>query len=116
MPTTTPPASHVDLLERPIFAHLATIRPDGSPQSSVMWFEWDGAHLGFTHTNTRQKFRNLARDGRVAISIADPDNPYRFLEVRSEVDVIEADPTGGYYNHLSERYGSGATVRTLRYG
>jgi len=42
---TEVPASHADLLERPLFAHLATIRPDGAPQSSVMWFIWDGSQV-----------------------------------------------------------------------
>lgn len=111
MPERTPPVSHADLLDRPIFAHLATIRPDGAPQSSVMWFEWDGEHLSFTHTKTRQKFRNLSREGRVAVSLVDPDNAYRFLEVRGEVDTIEDDPTGAFYNRLSERYSSGRSVR-----
>ncbi|MQA86406.1 MAG: hypothetical protein GEV03_17675 [Streptosporangiales bacterium] len=72
-PSSTPPATHSDLLSRRLFAHLATVRPDGSPQSSVMWFEWDGEHLKFTHTRTRQRFRNPAAEPRVAISVADPD-------------------------------------------
>ena len=66
------PASHADLLERPVFAHLATVRPDRSPQSSVIWFAWDGSRIRLTHTSTRQKFANLAREPRVALSIADP--------------------------------------------
>jgi hypothetical protein len=50
MATTTLPESHADLLVSPNFAHLATVRPDGSPQSSVMWFDWDGSRLRLTHT------------------------------------------------------------------
>src|SRR5882672_5927926 len=99
------PASHVDLLEKPLFAHLATVRPDGSPQSSVMWFGWDGSRVKFTHTRTRQKFRNLAHDARVAFSIRDEGNPYRFLEVRGEVESIESDPGGAFYVTLQRRYG-----------
>ena len=86
MTTPNVPPTHVDLLEKPLFAHLATVRPDGAPQSSVMWFGWDGSRVKFTHTRTRQKFRNLAHDARVAFSIRDETNPYRFLEVRGEVD------------------------------
>ncbi len=98
------PASHVDLLERPMFAHLATVRPDGAPQSSVMWFAWDGSRIRMTHTSTRQKFANLAREPRVALSIADPDDQYRFLEVRGTVEKIEDDPGGEFYRSLQRRY------------
>jgi PPOX class probable F420-dependent enzyme len=88
------PASHADLLDRPTFAHLATVRPDGAPQSSVMWFAWDGSRIRLTHTRTRQKFVNLTAEPRVALSIADPDNQYRFLEIRGTVEKIEDDPGG----------------------
>ncbi|MTD12625.1 TIGR03618 family F420-dependent PPOX class oxidoreductase [Nakamurella sp. YIM 132087] len=100
------PGSHADLLERPLFAHLATVRPDGSPQSSVMWFDWNGEVLRFTHTSNRQKFANLKHEPHVAISIVDPDNGYRFLEVRGVVESTEADPEGAFYRSLQERYGN----------
>ena len=99
------PASHVDLLERPLFAHLATVRPDGDPQSSVMWFAWDGSRIRLTHTRTRQKFANLAREPRVALSIADPDDQYRFLELRGTVEKIEDDLGAEFYRSLQRRYG-----------
>jgi PPOX class probable F420-dependent enzyme len=99
------PASHVDLLERPLFAHLATVRPDGALQSSVMWFAWDGSRIRMTHTRTRQKFANLAREPRVAISVADPDDQYRFLELRGTVEKIEDDPGAQFYRSLQHRYG-----------
>ena len=83
--STVLPESHADLLERPLFAHLATIRPDGSPQSSVMWFSWDGQLARFSHTSNRQKYRNLLADGRVSFHVQDPDNAYRTLEVRGQV-------------------------------
>lgn len=102
-----PPESHQDLLEKPTFAHLATIRPDGSPQSSVMWFDWDGERIRMTHTKTRQKFRNLADEPRVALSIADPDDGYRFLEVRGVVEsVVDDDAQASFYQSLQQRYGN----------
>jgi PPOX class probable F420-dependent enzyme len=99
------PDSHVDLLEKPLFAHLATVRPDGGPQSSVMWFAWDGSRIRLTHTRTRQKFANLANEPRVALSIADPDDQYRFLEIRGSVETIEDDPGAEFYRSLQRRYG-----------
>jgi PPOX class probable F420-dependent enzyme len=101
-----PPESHADLLDKPTFAHLATVRPDGSPQSSVMWFAWDGELIRMTHTKTRQKFRNLAEEPRVALSIADPDDQYRFLEVRGTVEsVVDDDAEASFYQSLQKRYG-----------
>jgi PPOX class probable F420-dependent enzyme len=100
------PASHADLLEKPLFAHLATVRPNGAPQSSVMWFAWDGSRIRMTHTSTRQKFANLEHEPRVAMSIADPDDPYRSLEVRGTVESIEDDVDGAkFYRSLQHRYG-----------
>ncbi len=105
MPTTLPD-SHGDLLERPLFAHLATIRPDGAPQSSVMWFTWDGERLRLTHTKTRQKFANLQHEPRVALSIADPDDEYRFIEIRGTVEsIVDDDERASFYKSLQVRYG-----------
>lgn len=99
------PETHADLLQKPVFAHLATVRPDGAPQSSVMWFSWDGQRIRMTHTKTRQKFRNFAAEPRVALSIADPEDQYRFLEVRGVVEKIEDDDaTASFYRSLQRRY------------
>jgi hypothetical protein len=85
------PGSHVDLPERPTFAHLATVRPDRSPPSSVMWFAWDGSRIHLTHTRTWQKFANLTHEPRVALSIA---------EIRGIVEKIEDDPGAEFYLSL----------------
>lgn len=104
--STTIPESHLDLLGKRGFAHLATVGGDGSPQSTPMWFDWDGEHLLFSTLRIRQKSRNLVRDGRVAVSITDPDNPYRYLQVRG-VATIE-DDDGRLIHALVAKYlGSG---------
>jgi len=106
-----PSESHADLLDQPTFAHLATVRPDGSPQSSVMWFAWDGERIRMTHTKTRQKFRNLANEPRVALSIADPADQYRFLEVRGVVEsIVDDDAEASFYQALQKRYGQSYPV------
>jgi len=102
---TIVPTDHRDLLERPIVCHLATVRPDGTPQVNPMWFVADGDTVRFTHTDQRQKFRNLEKNRHVAISISDPDNPYRYLEVRGKLDEIVPDPEGAFYRELAVRYG-----------
>jgi PPOX class probable F420-dependent enzyme len=105
MHSETLPESHADLLERPLFAHLATVRPDGTPQSNIMWYAWDGEVLRMTHTKTRQKFRNLAHQPKLALSVADPGNQYRYLEVRGTVESIEDDDAqASFYQRLQERY------------
>jgi PPOX class probable F420-dependent enzyme len=104
MPSPEVPASHQDLLDRPLFAHLATVRPDGSPQSSVMWFSWDGTQARFSHTRTRQKYRNLVNEPRCSFHVQDPDNPYRTLEVRGRVESMVPDVDAAFYRSLQERY------------
>jgi PPOX class probable F420-dependent enzyme len=101
-----PPESHLDLLERPLFAHLATVRQDGGPQVNPMWFLWDPAEevIKLTHTKTRHNYRYIQADPRVALSITDPDDQYRYLQVRGIVEKVEDDPTGAFYNVLSTRY------------
>lgn len=99
-----PPPSHTDLLERPLFAHVATVRPDGTPQTNPMWYEWDGERIRLTHTKTRQKFRNLVHEPRLSLSITDPDDPYRFLEVRGLVERVEDDADASFYRSLQRRY------------
>jgi PPOX class probable F420-dependent enzyme len=100
------PPDYRDLLERPLFGHLATLRPDGSPQVNPMWFVWDGTHLRFTTTSTRQKHRNVTADPRVSVSVNDPDQPYRYLELRGKVVAIEPDPTAALFTELASRYGA----------
>ncbi len=83
------------ILQSKQFAHLATIRPDGSPQSSPMWFVWDG-----------EKYRNIRRDPRIAVSITDVNDPYIYAEFRGVVERIEEDPSGAFYETLAKRYGA----------
>jgi PPOX class probable F420-dependent enzyme len=99
------PESHEDLLTRPLFVHLATIGPNGAPQVQPIWQIWDGEVLRFTTTTGRQKHRNVTADPHVAISVNDPDKPYRYLEIRGIVEAIEPDPEGDFFDVLANRYG-----------
>ncbi|MDX3188481.1 PPOX class F420-dependent oxidoreductase [Streptomyces sp. MN03-5084-2B] len=99
------PDSHRDLLERPLYAHLATIRPDGRPQVNPMWFAWDGEYVRFTNTTVRQKYKNVTAHPEVALSINDPEQPYRYLEVRGTVERIDDDSSGAFFGELASRYG-----------
>jgi PPOX class probable F420-dependent enzyme len=101
-----PPPTHIDLLERPLFAHMATVRADGAPQVNPMWFLWepDQQVIKLTHTKTRHNYRYIQSQPRVALSITDPDDPYRYLQVRGVVEKVEDDPTGTFYQTLQQRY------------
>lgn len=108
MPTLeeTIPADYRRLLELPLYGHLGTIRPDDTAQVTPMWFEFDGEHLRFTHTIKRQKYRNLRHNPSMALSIIDPDDPFRYLEVGGKLVAIEPDPEGAFYVRLQNRYGN----------
>lgn len=98
------PEGYRDLLETNALIHVATIGPDGEPQSNPVWFDWDGENIKFSQTKTRQKYKNVDRDPRIAVSLVDPENPYRYLEVRGEVTEIEEDPNNDFINAMAKKY------------
>lgn len=100
----TIPAERADILTKRSFGHVATLGPQGEPQSNPVWIDWDGRVLKISQTTTRQKYHNLKRDSRVAVSVHDPDNPYRYLELRGSVDEIEADRDNAFINKLAQKY------------
>jgi PPOX class probable F420-dependent enzyme len=101
-----PPESHRDLLERPLFAHFATVTPSGAPRVNPMWFLWDDDQgvVKLTHTDQRHNFRNVQKNPRVALSITDPDDQYRYIQVRGVIERVDKDPTGAFYQSLQQRY------------
>ncbi len=98
------PEGYKDFLESTALVHVATPGPDGEPQNTPVWFDWDGEHLKFNQTKTRQKYRNVSRDPRIALSMVDPGNPYRYLEIRDEVVRIEEDPNTDFINSMAKKY------------
>ncbi|MFN8661484.1 MAG: PPOX class F420-dependent oxidoreductase [Thermomicrobiales bacterium] len=96
---------YADLLQSAALAHIATIGPKGEPQSSPLWFGWDGEFLRFAQlVGSDRKRRNLERDPRVAISIVDPANIYRYVEVRGVVERIEPDVDRAFINAMAQKY------------
>ncbi len=99
------PSNYLDLLERPLLAILATIMPDGSPQATPLWFDFDGQYVRINSAKGRVKDRNMRRDPRVALVIVDDQNPYRYLQIRGRVvEIIEGDVARLHINELSQRY------------
>ncbi|MGI8309568.1 PPOX class F420-dependent oxidoreductase [Saccharopolyspora hattusasensis] len=98
------PQDRQDILNKRAFGHVATIGPHGEPQSSPVWIDWDGQYLKFSQTKTRQKYRNLKREPRISVSVHDPDEPYRYVEVRGKVTKIEDDPGNAFLNKMAKKY------------
>jgi PPOX class probable F420-dependent enzyme len=90
------PASHLDLLVRPICGVLTTMLPDGQPQSSLMWVDHDGECARVNTTLERRKGRNLIANPRVSLLVVDPDDTGRFLQIRGDAELI----TDGALEHL----------------
>ena len=98
------PEGYKDLFEKKSFAHLATVNPDGSPQNTPVWLEFDGTHILINSSKGRKKDRNMRTDARVALSILDPDNAYRYLEVRGRVVDITTEGGIDQINKLAKKY------------
>ncbi|MGH7881657.1 MAG: PPOX class F420-dependent oxidoreductase [Candidatus Dormibacteraceae bacterium] len=98
--------SHRDILEARGLAYIATIGPKQSPQVSPTWYLWDGEkqQLLISLTTNRQKYHNLKREPRLAICLMDPENPYRYIEMRGSVESIEADENHRLINALAKKY------------
>jgi PPOX class probable F420-dependent enzyme len=98
------PDKYLDLFDKKIFAGLATVMPDGSPQVTPVWIDFDGENLLVNTAAGRQKDKNLQREGRVALMLVDPDNPYRYLEVRGQVAERTHDGADDHINKMAKKY------------
>jgi PPOX class probable F420-dependent enzyme len=98
------PEKYEDLLNKKAFAQLATIMPDGTPQVSPVWFEFDGKNILINSAKGRVKDRNMRRDPRVGLDIQDPDNPYRHVSIRGRVVQITEDGADAHIDKLTKKY------------
>lgn len=98
------PSEFQDLLDKPIVVTLATTMPDGTPQTSPVWFSWDGEYVLINTARGRAKDENMTERRHVSILSVDPQNPYRYLEVRGEVADITEEGGVDHINFLSGRY------------
>ena len=98
------PDTFRDFFTRPVLAHLATLMPDGTPQVTPVWIDYDGKHVIVNTAEGRVKDRNLKRDGRVAIAIMDPDNPYRYLGVEGKVAEVTKNGADAHIDKMAKKY------------
>ncbi len=98
------PERFLDLFEKQAFAHVATLMADGSPQVTPVWCDLKDGMLRFNSATGRTKDRNVRRDPRVAIEISDPENPYRYLQIRGRVVEITRDGADKHIDELTQKY------------
>jgi hypothetical protein len=100
------PDTLVDMLawESKALAHIATIGPDGGPQSSPVWFDWDNDQLRVSLYDSSQKMRNLKRNPRLSVSIVDPANAYRYIEIRGVAVLFEPDTGLEFITRMAGKY------------
>ncbi|MCC6147377.1 MAG: PPOX class F420-dependent oxidoreductase [Anaerolineaceae bacterium] len=104
MATKNIPENYLDLFEKRAFCHLATLMPNGQPQVNPVWVDYDGEYILINTSRGRQKDRNIQRDPRVTVEISDPDNPYRYLEVRGRVAEAVEEGAVEHIDKLAKKY------------
>lgn len=105
------PDSHRDLFAAGVHGVLSTLFPDGSPQSSVVWVDYDGRHVLLNTTLQRRKGRNMRADPRVTLLVVDPVNTVRWVEVRGRVVQLTTEGAEVHADALAARYSGGRLQR-----
>ncbi|MFQ5902654.1 MAG: PPOX class F420-dependent oxidoreductase [Candidatus Binatia bacterium] len=100
----TSPEHYRDLFAKKAFAHLATVMADGSPQVTPVWCDYDGTHIRVNSAKGRLKDRNMRYNKKVALSIMDPENPYRHLSLRGEVEEVTEQGADAHIDLLTKKY------------
>lgn len=98
------PEQYKDLFQKKAFASLATLMPDGRPQVTPVWVDLDGSHIRINSAKGRVKDKNMRRNKKVALSIFDPDNPYRHLAVQGQVVDITEQGADAHIDALAKKY------------
>jgi PPOX class probable F420-dependent enzyme len=103
-PMASIPQSHADLLSKPAIASFATINPDGSPQVTPVWNDFDGTNILINTARGRKKTRNLDGNKRVALAIFDPQNPYRYLGIQGHVVEMTENGADAHIDKMAKKY------------
>jgi PPOX class probable F420-dependent enzyme len=98
------PEALLSLLKQPSIGNLATVMPDGSPQVTQTWVDTDGKNVLINTVRGHQKVRNIERDPRVAVTVADRENPNRYFQVRGRVVSVTTDGAVEHIESLAQRY------------
>ncbi|MCH7660986.1 MAG: PPOX class F420-dependent oxidoreductase [Euryarchaeota archaeon] len=98
------PEEYEELFGQKTFAHFATLMEEGTPQVTPVWVDYDGEHVLINTARGRQKERNVARDPKVGVSILDPNDPYRFISIRGEVEELTEEGAVEHIDSLARKY------------
>jgi PPOX class probable F420-dependent enzyme len=99
------PESHLDLFSgKKAFASLATVMPDGSPQVTPVWFDYQDGKVRVNTARGRVKDRNMTKNARVALDVMDPDNPYRHVQIRGVVADATEEGADAHIDSLTKKY------------
>ncbi len=101
---STIPQNFQDLFTKKAFAQLATLMPDGSPQVTPVWCDYDGNYIRINTAKGRVKDKNMRKNKRVALALMDPDNPYRYMAVRGEVEELTEEGADAHIDLLAKKY------------
>ena len=98
------PQKYLDLFQKKSFGAFTTLMADGSPQTTPVWVDHQGGEIWVNSALGRQKDKDVRRDPRVALSIVDPDNPYRYVGVRGKVREITQDGADAHIDAMAKKY------------
>jgi PPOX class probable F420-dependent enzyme len=98
------PEKYRDLFSKRAFASLGTLMPDGRPQVTPVWVDIEGDLVIFNSAKGRQKDKNVRRDPRVSLAVIDPENPYRFMEIRGRVVEITEQGGSEHIDKMAKKY------------
>jgi PPOX class probable F420-dependent enzyme len=98
------PENFRDLFDKKAFASLGTLMPDGKPQVTPVWVDFDGKHIVVNSAKGRVKDRNMRRDPRVSLALIDPDNPYRYLQLQGRVVEITENGADKHIDKMAKKY------------
>jgi PPOX class probable F420-dependent enzyme len=105
MPTTTIPDKFLPvLMHKKAFAHLATLMPDGTPQVTPVWFDYVGGKVRVNTAKGRVKARTMTEGAKVARAIVDPDNDYRYIQIRGVVSKVTEEGADAHIDALAKKY------------
>ena len=100
----TIPEDYRDLIDNPVVVGLATIMPDGQPQVTPIWIDFDGTHLRVNTAHGRQKTKDMLERPQVTVLAIDPQNPYRYMEVRGKVARHTEEGADDHIDALAKKY------------
>ena len=98
------PEKALDLFQKKAFAQLGTLMPDGYPQVTTVWVDYDGRHILINTVKGHIKDKNMRRDPRVGLDIVDPENPYRHLSIRGRVVEITEQGADAHIDKMAKKY------------